>query len=282
MMLDNSGLPAKIQGTIHTSMTPTPKVSIVTPSFNQARFLPDTLRSVREQDYPNIEHIVVDGASTDGSVDILRKAPGIRWLSEKDRGQVDALNKGFAMATGEVLGWLCSDDTLSPDTVNTAVAALQRTGAELVYGEGEIIDEHGELVTMARVIPFDYRMLLCCNNWLPQPTVFFRRELLQKAGPLREEFDNAFDYELWLRMARFGKFSYAPEIRAQLRRHADAKTVARENVTLRNYDSIRPEYWGYGGLAPFLCRKPWFFAVHYYYRFKRRLAWFRLKQGRRA
>jgi glycosyltransferase involved in cell wall biosynthesis len=101
-------------------------VSIVTPSFNQARFLPQTLASVRARDYLGIEHIVVDGGSTDGSVDILRAAPGIRWVSEPDHGQVDALNKGFSMATGEVLAWVNSNDTISPQAVRIAVEALQR------------------------------------------------------------------------------------------------------------------------------------------------------------
>jgi glycosyltransferase involved in cell wall biosynthesis len=258
-----------------------PKVSIVTPSFNQARFLPATLRSVKEQDYPNIEHIVVDGGSTDGSVGILRSAPGIRWASEKDRGQVHALNKGFALVTGEILTWLNSDDTLNSNAVSTAVAALDRTGADLVYGEGEIIDAHGAHITWARVTPFDYRMLLCCNNWLPQPAVFFRRSLLEKAGPLREEFDNSFDYELWLRMTQFGTFVYVPEICAQLRRHADAKTVAHGNISLQDYNKIRPEYWARSCLPMFLSRKPWFFAAHFYYRLKRRLLWQRSKPQRR-
>jgi glycosyltransferase involved in cell wall biosynthesis len=249
------------------------KVSVITPSFNQARYLPATLASVRGQDYPCIEHIVLDGGSTDGSVEILRNTPGIHWISEKDRGQVHALNKGFALATGDILTWLCSDDTFSPNTVSAAVAALQRTDADLVYGEGEVIDEHGKYITMARVTPFDYRLLLCCNNWLPQPAVFFRRKLLEKSGPLREEFNNSFDYELWLRMAQYSSFVYVPEIRAQLRRHPEAKTVALAHVSLQDYDKIRAEYWSHSGLPMFLCRKPWFLAVHYYYRLKRRLIW---------
>ncbi len=121
-----------------------PKVSIVTPSFNQARYLPLTLQCIREQDYSGIEHIVVDGGSTDGTVDILRGAPGIRWVSESDQGQVDALNKGFKMCTGDILAWLNSDDTIDRNTVSTAVSALQRTGADLVYGDLDIVDEHGK------------------------------------------------------------------------------------------------------------------------------------------
>ena len=138
----------------------TPKVSIVTPSFNQAAFLGQTLQSVRAQDYPNIEHIVVDGGSTDGSVDLLRAAPNIRWVSEPDKGQVDAIDKGFAMATGEILAWVNSDDTISPDAARIAVEALQRTGADLVYGDLRIIDQDGTHERMFYGIPFDYRVLL--------------------------------------------------------------------------------------------------------------------------
>ncbi len=256
----------------------TPKVSIVTPSYNHGRFLVATLDSVRQQDYANIEHIVIDGGSTDDTLEILQRAPGIQWCSEPDRGQVDALNKGFAKARGEILAWLCSDDTLSPNAVRTAVLALQQSDADLVYGQGEIIDERGRFLGLARVTPFEFRSLLCCNNWIPQPTVFFRRQLWERGGPLRLEFDNAFDYELWLRYSHHGRFAFVPEIRAQLRAHPAAKTVARPGVTLGDYDRIRAAYWPRGGLPSFLQHKPWFLAVHYFYRLKRRWRWYRQRR----
>jgi glycosyltransferase involved in cell wall biosynthesis len=248
-----------------------PTVSIVTPSFNQARFLPYTLESVRQQDYPNIEHIVVDGGSTDGSVDILRQAPRIRWVSEPDRGQVDAINKGFAMAKGDILAWLNSDDTFGPHTVSTAVAALDRTGADLVYGDVEIVDEHGAVLKVINGIPFDYRVLLYGIDYIGQQSVFFRRELLERAGPLREEYDNGFDYELWLRFAAHGKLVYAPELRAQVRWHQAAKSVARASVTRTDCQRLRAEYWSRGGWPTFFQRQPWFLALNYAYRLKRKL-----------
>jgi glycosyltransferase involved in cell wall biosynthesis len=257
-----------------------PKVSIVTPTFNQAHFLPATLRSVQAQEYPQLEHIVVDGASTDGSVDLLRAAPGIRWVSERDRGQVEALNKGFALATGEVLTWLCADDLFHPDTVRQAVGALEQTGADLVYGTGEVVDAQGRFLKRAKVIPFDYRLLLCNRNWIPQPTVFFRRRLWERAGPMREEFDNAFDYELWLRMAPLGRFAYAPAIRAQLRVHPAAKTTARPQVTRRDCREIRRRHWPASGLPGWLARPPWFPLAHGYYRALRLWRWVRAgRQG---
>ncbi len=245
------------------------KVSIITPSFNQARFLPETLRSVRGQTHPHIEHIIVDGGSTDGSVDILRAAPSIRWVSESDRGQVDAINKGFSLATGEVLAWLNSDDTLDPDAVRLAVEALQRTGADLVYGDLRIIDAEGTHIRMFYGIPFDYRTLLYGINYIGQQTAFSRRTLLGNAGPLRAEYDNGFDYELWLRMARYGRLVYVPQVRGQIRWHVDAKSVVRAQRTWTDTDRIRREYWRTGGLPAFLARRPWAGVVNWYYRLKR-------------
>ena len=247
-----------------------PKLSIVTPSFNQARYLPQTLQCVHEQDYPEIEHIVVDGGSTDRTLEILRGAPGIRWVSERDRGQVDALNKGFKMCTGEILAWLNSDDTMNRNTVSTAVAALERTGADLVYGDVEIVDEHGKFLEVSCGIPFDFRILLCGIDYIGQQTAFFRRELLERAGPLREELDNGFDYELWVRMAQHGKLAYAPEIRAQIRFHAASKSVTRVDVSRANRKRIRAEYWKYTGLPAILRLPPLAWPTKSYYRVKRK------------
>jgi glycosyltransferase involved in cell wall biosynthesis len=248
-----------------------PTVSVITPSFNQAQFLPETLKSVREQTYGDVEHIVVDGGSTDGTLEILRTAPDIRWVSEKDRGQVHAINKGFAMAEGSILAWLNSDDTLSPNAVSVAVNALEVSGAELVYGNVEIVDEHSRRLKLSRGIPFDYRILLYGINYIGQQTVFFRRSLFDRAGPLREEFDNGFDYELWLRFAQHGKLHYEPRLRAQIRLHADAKSVARNFVTLENVEQIRREYWSKGGWPHWYSRKPWFYVPNYWYRLKRQI-----------
>ena len=248
-----------------------PLVSIVTPSFNQAQFLPQTLASIRAQNYPAIEHIVVDGGSTDGSVDILRAAPGIRWISERDHGQVDALNKGFAMATGEILAWVNSDDTMNRDAVDIAVRALEQTGADLVYGDLDIIDDKGKLIRESYGVPFDFRILLYGINYIGQQTVFFRRGLLRCAGPLREEFDNVFDYELWLRMAQHGKLVHVPGLRAQIRKHPAAKSIARAELTRRETDRVRAEYWQRGGLPASFRRQPLFLGVNHWYRLKRQL-----------
>jgi glycosyltransferase involved in cell wall biosynthesis len=246
-----------------------PKVSIVTPSFNQGRYLPETLRSVREQNYPHIEHLIVDGGSTDETLSILKSASDIRWISEPDRGQVDALNKGFGMVTGEILAWLNADDLFLPNTVSEAVAALQRTPADLVYGDVEIINEQGQCLRQFRGIPFDFSILLYGINYIGQQSTFFRRSLLDKAGPLREEFNNSFDYELWLRMSRYGKVHYEPRVRGKIRLHDAAKSVAQADVTARNDAAIRRQYWSYGPWPVLFSRHPLFLIPNLYYRAKR-------------
>jgi glycosyltransferase involved in cell wall biosynthesis len=248
-----------------------PLVSIVTPSFNQAAFLPATLRSVREQSYPAIEHLVMDGGSTDGTLDILRAATGIRWVSEPDRGQVHALNKGFAQTTGAIVAWLNSDDLLLPETVATAVRALEETGADLVYGDVDILEASGRVVRTSRGIPFDYRTLLYGINYIGQQSVFFRRTLLDRSGPLREEYDLLFDQELWLRMARHGQLVYCARLRGQIRVHPDAKSIARAARARAELQKLRAEYWARGGLPAWLQSPLCFPVVNGYYRLRRRI-----------
>ncbi|MDW8343199.1 MAG: glycosyltransferase family 2 protein [Verrucomicrobiae bacterium] len=246
-------------------------VSIVTPSFNQARFLKAALESVSVQSYLPIEHIVIDGGSTDGSCQILASTPNIKWISEPDHGQVHAINKGFEMASGDILAWLNSDDMYCPTTVDAAVSALNHTGADLVYGDVEIIDEGGHPLKISRGIPFDFRILLYGINYIGQQTVFFRRDLLKRAGPLREEFDNAFDFELWLRFAQYGRFFYAPDVRARIRHHSAAKSIARAHITSAERRRIRAEYWSKGGWPLIFSRPPLFTFLNLSYRLKRKL-----------
>jgi glycosyltransferase involved in cell wall biosynthesis len=185
-----------------------PLISIVTPSYNQARFIEDTLRSVVSQAYPRTEHIVVDGGSTDGSVDIIRRyAPHLRsWVSEPDRGQSHAINKGLAQAQGEILTWLNSDDTYLPgalDEVGRFFAG--HPDVDLVYGDYVYTDVDGR--PMRRRHVFDtigYESLLY-HDYLGQPAVFFRRSLFEKVGPLDESLHYCMDWDLFLRMWRVGR-----------------------------------------------------------------------------
>jgi glycosyltransferase involved in cell wall biosynthesis len=207
-------------------------VSIVTPSYNQARYLEETMRSVLEQDYPHIEYIVVDGGSTDGSREIIEKYADrlAWWVSEKDRGQTDAINKGFARAQGEVLAWLNSDDTYQPGAIREAVEFLRANPqVGLVYGDANYIDEHGRVIGRFPAAQTDYRRLRQGYVHIPQQSAFFRADLWRKVGPLDDSFYFAMDYDLWVRLAREAPIVYLPRLWANFRLHSDAKTIAADD-----------------------------------------------------
>ncbi|MFH1907978.1 MAG: glycosyltransferase family 2 protein [Chloroflexota bacterium] len=209
-----------------------PLVSIVTPSYNQARYLETTIRSVLEQDYPDIEYILVDGGSSDGSVDIIRRYSErlAWWVSEPDKGQTEALNKGFARANGEILAWLNSDDTYEPHAVAEAVEFLQsRPEVGLVYGDANFIDQDGRLIGRFPAAQTDYRRLRRGYVHIPQQAAFFRADLWRKIGPLDPSFYFAMDYDLWVRIAALAPIQYTPRTWANFRLHTQGKTVAADD-----------------------------------------------------
>jgi len=181
------------------------RVSIVTPSFNQARWLGDTIRSVAVQDYPDIEHVVMDGGSTDDSPNILARSLSLTtWRSEPDRGQSRAINKAFAATTGDIVGWLNSDDTyFDPQVVSAVVAEFERRPAvDVVYGHAALVNGAGRVLHALWVPPFNGR-LLRRSNFLIQPAVFVRRSALG-ATLVDEDFDLLMDRALWLQLLASG------------------------------------------------------------------------------
>jgi glycosyltransferase involved in cell wall biosynthesis len=210
-------------------------VSIVTPSLNQARYLPEALDSVRAQTHRPIEHIVVDGGSTDGSIDILRGRDDVRWVSEPDRGQSHALNKGFATATGDVLGWLNADDAYQPEAVASAVAALESSAAALVYADVERVNDDRVNPRRIRSRPdWDLWTELNDGNGIFSPSVFFTRAAFEAVGGLDESLHLTMDYDLWLRIGKRFSVRHVDEIWGVQRIHDDAKTI-------RSYDDFWPE-----------------------------------------
>jgi glycosyltransferase involved in cell wall biosynthesis len=204
-----------------------PLVSIITPSYNQAHFLEETIQSVLSQDYPNLEYIIVDGGSTDGSLEIIQRYADrlAWWVSEPDRGQTDALNKGFNRARGGVLAWLNSDDTYLPGAISQAVTCLQaHPEAALVYGDADLIDEQGKVLGPFPARQTDLRRMLRGSVHIPQQASFFRGELWPKVGPLDAEFYFAMDFDLWLRLATHGNLIYTPQRWANFRLHQAGKT----------------------------------------------------------
>ena len=209
------------------------RVSIVTPSYQQAPFLEATIRSVLEQDYPDLEYWVMDGGSTDGSREIIQRyAPRLAgWVSEKDRGQTDAINKGFARAQGEILAWLNSDDTYEPGAVRQAVEYLQaHPEVGLVYGDANFINAQGSAIGRFPAAQTDYRRLRQGYVHVPQQAAFFRADLWRKVGPLDPSFYFAMDYDLWVRLARLAPVAYLPgKVWANFRLHGEAKTIAADD-----------------------------------------------------
>ena len=209
-----------------------PLVSIVTPSFNQAEYLEETIRSVLAQDYPHIEYIVVDGGSTDGSVDIIREhESGLSgWISETDMGQTDAINKGFAMATGDILAWLNSDDTYLHGAVSKAVEFLtSNLHIGMVYGKAYYIDKKSEPVAHYPAAHTDYEGLRRGITTIPQQTMFFRSTLWKMVGPLDSSFYYAMDYDLWTRIAAVSPIAFIPEFMANFRLHSASKSLTEAN-----------------------------------------------------
>lgn len=181
-----------------------PLVSIVTASFNSAAYLAKAIDSVRAQDYPNIEHLVIDGGSKDGTVELLRSyGDRVTWVSEPDRGQSHALNKGWSRARGEIFGWLDADNVYEPTAIREAVALLNgRADAGMVYGGVLDVDEQGHVVREYMPPEFTLRefLLFAEFNFIPPSSVFMRREALLRAGLLDVDLHYTMDFDLWLRM----------------------------------------------------------------------------------
>ena len=204
-------------------------VSINTPSYNQAKYLEQTILSVLNQDHPRIEYIVMDGASTDGSVDIIKKYAGrlAHWESEKDKGQADAINKGFARATGEIIAWLNSDDYYLPGTIRTVVKVFEENpDVVLVYGNMLAVDENGKTFNTLNYKQLTLEDLLSFQI-IGQPAVFMRRSALQKTSGLDLTFHFLLDHLLWIQLVKHGKLLHVNQTWSAARYHAEAKNVAK-------------------------------------------------------
>jgi glycosyltransferase involved in cell wall biosynthesis len=205
-----------------------PKISIITPSFNQGKFLEETILSVLNQNYPNLEYIIIDGGSTDNSVEIIKKYENhiAYWVSEEDRGQSHAVNKGFARATGEIMGWLNSDDTYLPDTFRYIAAFFcQHPDVEVVYGDQVLTDQQGNYIRLKHELTYSYHRL-CYHMYQSQPATFFKRSVIQKVGSLDEGLYYTMDHEFFLRLGRKCRVQHLPHLLATYRLHASGKSAS--------------------------------------------------------
>ncbi|HEY2980271.1 MAG TPA: glycosyltransferase family 2 protein, partial [Anaerolineales bacterium] len=231
-------------------------VSIITPSFNQAAYLEETMRSVLDQEDARLEYIVVDGGSEDGSLDIIRKHADrlAYWMSEKDAGQAEAINKGMARARGEIVAWLNSDDYYLPGVIEQARKAFElHPEALLIYGDMRAVDEDGRVSN-----EFKYPQLrledLLCFQIIGQPSVFMRRAAFQKVGGLDPTFHYLLDHHLWIRIAQLGPIVHVDQTWSVARYHAAAKNRARAREFGREAFRILDQAANVPALAPVLTR----------------------------
>lgn len=221
-----------------------PLVSIITPSLNQGQFLERTILSVKNQDYPLIEHIVVDGGSSDNTLDVLRKYRGdLAWLSEPDNGQSDAINKGLGMAKGDILAYLNSDDIYLSGAIRRVVEFFKQSSkTDMVYGNYLMIDQDENVLRKCRLFEICFADLLK-RNIIGQPAVFFRRRILEEVGPLDVSLRYSMDFDLWLRIASVGTIRHMNQYLSCFRIHPKSKSVKdRVRFSKEAYFKVRTKY----------------------------------------
>lgn len=225
-----------------SSISSWPKISIITPSLNQAEYLERTIQSVLEQGYPNLEYIIIDGESTDGSVEIIEKYQRHLkyWVSEKDKNHSEALNKGFAAATGEISAWLNSDDTYLPGTLSTIAQEFQRDyKADIVFGNTMFINEADQVIGDLKLTKFNLNSYIYKAFGVHQPATFWRTKVLQELGGIDESIIFCMDTDLFLRMARAKKrFVFINQYLACFRRTSQQKTAVMKHVQQKERPQI--------------------------------------------
>jgi glycosyltransferase involved in cell wall biosynthesis len=230
------------------------RISIITPSLNQGRFVRQTIQSVVDQDHGDVEHIVVDGGSTDETLEILRSFPRLRWISEPDRGQSHAINKGFAMASGEIVGWLNSDDYYERNVLGT-VARYFTTHPEcaILYGDITYVDEAGGFRYALTGPSISYEALVRCPDIVRQPSCFWRKQVCQDVGWLDETLHVVMDFDFLLRISRRFPPHYVAKNMSYFRSYEEGKTLslARRQVQeiyrvyRKNQVLMSPARWKY-------------------------------------
>jgi len=217
------------------------KFSIVTPSLNQGKYIEKTIKSVLAQSGVDWEYIVVDGKSTDNTIEILNKYRNrIKYISEKDSGQSEAINKGFRLVKGEILGWLNSDDWYCEKALQKVEKYFKKhPDISIVYGDYAVSDKKGIILEVVKEIDFDRDIFLHGVNYICQPTVFFRREVLEKVGGLDEKLHLTMDLQFWLRVVHCGfNFGHIRSCLAVTRLHQESKSIKEKEKQLIETDIV--------------------------------------------
>jgi glycosyltransferase involved in cell wall biosynthesis len=203
------------------------KISIITPSFNQGTFIEETIRSVQEQNHADIEHIVVDGGSTDGTIAVLKRFPHLRWISEKDEGQSDAINKGFGLAGGEIVAWLNSDDWYERNVLGDVAKYFEdHPDCMILYGDITFVDKAGKRLYAITGDTLSYDHLVASPDSVRQPSFFWRRALLAGSGGLDRSLHLVMDLDFFLRIGRGRRFHYLPRNISYYRFYDENKSLS--------------------------------------------------------
>ena len=238
-----------------------PLVSVITASYNQGRFIEETIQSVKSQDYPHLEHLIIDGASTDNTLEVLRRYEGtynMRWVSEPDRNHADALCKGFRQARGQILAWLNSDDLYLPGAVREAVEAFRRRPAiDLIYGNVYIIDASSRVYSERRLIPMDWFDFLGEGNCLAQPASFWTRAIYDRVGGIDPQWYFQMDLDFFIRVAAAGHLQHVRRYWAKIRMHPEGKMVKAEHIRRQELRQLQQRYLRDGQLQQLCYQRPW-------------------------
>ncbi|MGD0891233.1 MAG: glycosyltransferase family 2 protein [Terracidiphilus sp.] len=227
-------------------MNTLPKISVVVPSFNQAKYLELALKSIVDQGYPNLELIVIDGGSSDESPHIIRKYESYMkfWCSEPDGGQTQGIIKGFSHATGDILCFLNSDDLFEPRSFQEAGEYFAKhPDADAVYGNALWIDANGKPLRPQKEIPFNRFIFLYTYNYVPGMSMFWRRSVYDRAGGLNPAFQMAFDADLWMRISDHGTIRHVARQWSRMRFYPEQKSHRLREITIREDMMVRSRYW---------------------------------------
>lgn len=236
-----------------------PRVSIVTPSYNHARFLEETIRSVLLQGYPNLEYLVIDGGSTDGTIDVIRKYEKwiTYWVSEPDNGQSDAINKGWWLASGQILAWINSDDMYSPGAIMAAVEALsQHPEAGMVYGDIQYIDKMSKPIEVRRSSSRSnfHGLVMYGPRLIPQPTTFINRNIIDRVGFLDPELNANMDYDFFIRISKITNIIHTPKTIAKVRVYKETKSLRGREANWDERINVLRRYNKFWFLSPLYLR----------------------------
>lgn len=232
------------------------KISIITPTYNSEKYIRNTIDSIHQQSYENFEHIVFDGLSSDNTVDIIREYKNILLVSERDKGQSDALNKGFKIAQGDILAWQNADDTYLPNAFKTVVKFFQENSAvDVVYGYYQLIDSESKWI--CNVYPMQWSTWMFAHGrFCPlQPTVFWRRRVFEIVGELNEQLHYCMDVDYFARIVNKGfTFARIPELIGQFRIHNQSKTQnsTNEKKVSREYKNVLASHFEYSAMDKLL------------------------------